>query len=389
MLAILVLPLAAGQPSVRAATSPSDWPSLNADAAQSNANPVEKTLTSRNVLKLKVRWVQPLPDVSYPVVASGRVYLPTLSKGVVHVRAVAVSTGKQLSTYPRDAFGGLLVTDGNLYLAGKAIQEVDPSTGDKLAQINASPKAKNATFVYPVADHKLLVAGYVSTRQFMAGSLYAIDPQSNQVRWKLPSLTGQGEIGMGRILTRTSAGTDFYDETSGKRIGRQSQVFGDWFAGPVLAYTVSSVKRGKATLYAVDGTGHTLWKHAVGPYSITSDWPHAVDDTGVYVRTLKPRDGLEAFDPDTGKLLWSRAIPNVQRLALANGVVFALSAGLGLPVRLTALRADTGTVIGNRAITLSSGYSAFNAPNGLMVANGIVFIRAVGPKGSQLVALGL
>jgi len=56
-------------------------------------------------------------------------------------------------------------------------------------------------------------------------------------------------------------------------------------------------------------------------------------------------------------------------------------------VRLIALRAATGVPIG--AIVLSLGYYAFNAANSLMVANGEVFIRTVGPGGSKLVALDL
>jgi hypothetical protein len=34
-------------------------------------------------------------------------------------------------------------------------------------------------------------------------------------------------------------------------------------------------------------------------------------------------------------------------------------------------------------VVLSPGFYAFSAPNGLMVANGMVFIRAVGSAGSQ------
>ena len=45
------------------------------------------------------------------------------------------------------------------------------------------------------------------------------------------------------------------------------------------------------------------------------------------------------------------------------------------------------TVIG--AVVLSPGYYAFGAVNGLMVANGMVFIRAASASGSQLLALGL
>jgi hypothetical protein len=49
-------------------------------------------------------------------------------------------------------------------------------------------------------------------------------------------------------------------------------------------------------------------------------------------------------------------------------------------------RADTGKAIG--ALSLSTGYFAFPTNNELMVADGMVFVRAVGPSGTTLVALG-
>jgi outer membrane protein assembly factor BamB len=107
----------------------------------------------------------------------------------------------------------------------------------------------------------------------------------------------------------------------------------------------------------------------------------------VYVQTLKPKGGVAALDPQTGELLWMRSLADVQRLAVANGLLFVLTYGLGQPVRLVVLKADTGAPIG--AVVLSAGYYAFPEPNELMIASGLVFIRVVGPRGGQLVVLGL
>jgi outer membrane protein assembly factor BamB len=108
----------------------------------------------------------------------------------------------------------------------------------------------------------------------------------------------------------------------------------------------------------------------------------------VYVQVLRPQVGVQALDPLSGTVLWTRSIPDVQHIVLANGVLYVLTYGLGQQVRLVALHADTGVPIG--AIVLSSGFFAFPASNGLMVANGMVFIRAANTTGSQvLVALGL
>ena len=108
----------------------------------------------------------------------------------------------------------------------------------------------------------------------------------------------------------------------------------------------------------------------------------------MYVETLRPQVGVEALDPFLGTVLWARSLPDVQHIVLANGVLYVLTYGLGQQVRVVALHADTGIPIG--AIVLSSGFFAFPASNGLMVANGMVFLRAATTSGSQvLVALGL
>jgi outer membrane protein assembly factor BamB len=386
-LIILGLLLLAGQLSARAAPLSSDWPSINFDAAQSNDNGGETTLTAHNVLKLKVRWTSPIAEASYPIVAGGRVYLPVVEHGKVHVQVLDALTGKQVAIYAQDALGGMLAANGNLYLAGSALQEVDPSTGDKIGQIDPSPRLKGATFLYPAAGRKVLVAGYAGAGPNASTTLYVVDLQSNRVLWKKPSTSGQGAIGTGRILTRTSSGGVFYDQASGRAVAQARSVLSDWFAGSSLAYTVASVKGKNATLYAYDGTGHSVWTHVVGPRIVTDGWPHAMGKNMLYVQALSPRSEVQALDPGTGHILWTRPVGNVQRMVLAGEVLYVLTYGLGQPVRLLALKPGNGALIGG--VVLSPGYYAFGAVNGLMVANGMVFIRAASASGSQLLALGL
>jgi len=380
------------QPTGYAAPAGSDWPSLNYDAAQSNYNPVEKTLTPQNILKLHARkWTIPVPSsVSYPIVTGGRVYVPVVSNGRVHVRAYDAASGKPVATYPKDALGGMLMINGNLYLAGHVVQVVDPANGNKLAQINPLPGTSGGTFIDPVGDRKVLVVGYASRNRKIPTRLYGIDRQANHVLWSSPSIIAQGTMSTGRIMTETTAGSEFYDESSGKPLVHQSTVHSDWFAGSVLAYTVASVKQGaSATLYAYDGTGQKVWQRVVGPFMVTRGWAHAVGPDAIYVQAFKPRVGVEALDPESGQVLWSRPILNMQRMVLANGMLFVLTYGLGEPVRLLVLNATSGSLIGNKAIVLSAGYYAFPEQNGLMVADGMVFLRVVGPDGPQLVVLGL
>jgi hypothetical protein len=367
---------------------PSEWSSLDADGAMSNHNEGEKDLTPANVLRLKVRWTAPLPDVSYPIVSGNRVYAPVVGKSrKVHVRVLDVATGKQIGLLSVEALGGMLAANGKLYAAGRKLTVVDTNTGEKVTQIEATPSDSKGIFLDPVTDHRLILAGYASTRKNVPAGLYGIDPGFNKVVWKVPSTSAQGAMTKQRVFTRITAGSAFYDETTGKQIISHPSIFSDWFAGSKLAYTVTSLNKTNAALYAFDDNGRRVWKHTVGPYMIAGNWPHAVNGSGLYVQVLRPFRGVEGIDPLTGHVIWRRPIPDVERLALANGMLFVLAYSLGQPVRLIALKAKTGALIGG--IILSTGYYAFASLNGLMVADGMVFIRAVGPGGSQLVALGL
>ncbi|HEY8687224.1 MAG TPA: PQQ-binding-like beta-propeller repeat protein [Chloroflexota bacterium] len=380
-----ILLLAAGS-TAGAAPSPSNWPSLDADAAHSNNNTAESTLTARNVLKLKVKWTAPETNLSYPIVAGGGVYAPVLEGNKTHVHVLATSTGRTLGTYTKDALGGILMRSGVLYVAGHTLQAIDPTTGESVAKVAPHPSTTGSVFLNPVADKKFILVGFVLPRGPV--SLYTVDPNANQLVHRLPSASGLGALTTGRVLTETLSGSAFYDEQSGKMLWSRSAPKSNWFAGDTLAYTVSSVNGKNTTLYAYDGTGRSVWSRVVAQPLAVQDWPHAVSPSAVYVETLRPHVGVEALDPLLGTVLWARAIPDVQHIVLANGVLYVLTYGLGQQVRVVALHADTGVPIG--AIVLSSGFFAFPAANGLMVANGMVILRAVTTSGAQvLVALGL
>jgi outer membrane protein assembly factor BamB len=399
-LIILWCALLAGSPLVgqraRAAPLSSDWPSLNFDAAQSNYNSTEKTISAHNVLKLKVKWVYPsgacspsfpMSDASYPILAAGHVFVPIQNGATIHVRELDALTGRCITRYKKNAQGGMLWDNGSLYLAGVYLQDLDPATGNVQAKINVTSRLPGSIFVKPLADKKLILAGFANRVQ---SGIYTVDAASNQVLHKLPSTSAIGAVLTGRVVTSTLTGSVFYDEASGKLVAKQPFFGSDWFAGSSLAYVVASPPKKKARLYAYGPNGHLSWSRAVGPVMATqnTDWPHAVGPTTLYVHVLTPREGIQALDPATGNVEWTRSLANVNQLVLANDVLFALTYGLGQPVRVVALDPATGKVIG--AIVLSSGYFAFWAPNGLMVANGMVYVRVVGPGNvPELVALGL
>jgi outer membrane protein assembly factor BamB len=384
VLAILGFLLWSGMSAAGAAT-PSDWPSLGANAAQSNFNAAETALTTKNVRKLKVKWTAPIPDISYPVVAGGRVYVPQQKGKAVHAEALDILTGKPVATFSKGALGGMLVNDGKLYLAGHTLEILDATSGEKDGEVKGPSTSKAATFTYPIADSKVVLAGYASASKKIANRVYAIDPASGTVLWHSPSQNAQGAIAAGRVLTLTSTGTIAYGESSGKAVTSATSLLSDWFGAGDLALTVASASNHNVTLFAYDTSGHSTWSRTVGPRMDPRGWAHAATPEGVYVAMLKPYEGLEALNPSDGSVQWKVRLPGIQRLAAANGMVFALSNEMGMPLRLAVYRADTGKAVAT--LSLSSGYFAFSTSNELMIAGGMVFIRAVGPGGPTLVAL--
>ena len=384
--AIVGCVLLLGALPVSSASPPSDWPSLSNDAAQSNFNSVERALTVKNVLKLKVKWGSPTASQSYPIVYQGRVYIPVIYRKVIHVRILAAGSGTKIGVISHDATGGLLGANDEIFVAGKSLRVVNSSTLQPVASVKGASTTANSTYAYPQSDGTRLFVGYTWKK---GSSIYTIDPTTDQIVHKLSSASGVGSSNGQRIFTNTSAGGVIYSEETGKVASKPPYAGSFWFADPPLAYTVASSGQKSARVYAVDGSGHTVWSRVVGPNLQTqnAEWPHAANSTDLYVATLSPRTGIQALDPLTGRVLWTRNIAGVQSIALADNVLFAVTYSLGQDVQLALFRANTGKPLG--AIQLSSGFLSFTSPNQLMVAAGMVFIRVVGPGGTELVALGL
>src|SRR5947209_4568330 len=230
----------------------SSWPALNADAAQSNYNPDTTALTAKNVLKVKARWCAVTAAASYPIVSGGRVFLPVEANGKIHARVFDAATGKPLATYSKDAVGGMLAGNGNLYLAGHTLQAVSLANGQKLFGITGSPRLSLSTFVFPETDGHYLFSGFYSG---INSSIYTLDPQSGAVIQRLPSTTAAGTIAGGRVLTNTAGASIIYDAGTGRALARPPYLGSYWFAGSVLGYAVCSAKGKGTSVIALDGTG--------------------------------------------------------------------------------------------------------------------------------------
>jgi len=387
-LIILGILLAAGQARVHAAPALSDWPSLNADAAQTNWDQGEHTLSASNVLKISPKWVAPAADtVGYPVAAGRHVFVPFVSGRHAYVHELDGVSGKLIATYTKEAFGGMVFSAGSLYVAGYHLQELDPATGSQLAVIDTAPRLPRGAFLMPLADRSIILAGYTDLSLHAANTLYAFSSDLSQRLWHAPSLRAQGSIVAGHVFTEITSGAAGYDERTGRHTFSRQLLHGAWFGGGKLLYVVGTLGTSPLTLFAYAGSGRRVWSRVVGPRLNVQDWPHASTGTLIYLQTLQPQAGVEAVDPDTGKVAWSQPVPDIQHLVVANNVLYALTYRLGQSVRLVLLRADSGKIIGSKV--LQAGYFAFPSPNNMMVANGMVYLRLEGPQGSQLVALGL
>lgn len=382
-LIILGALLLAGRAS--AASAPSVWASLDGDSSQSNFNPVEKSITPGNALKMNVKWSVAIAEQSYPVVSGGRIYAPVVAGKKIHVEVLDAISGKKVGSIAKDASGGMVASPGgNVYLAGKVLQEVDPSTGQTVSKIHPPAGVTKGVFRNPETDGTIMLVGYESKS---VGKVYSINLTSGHVTRGYSSASAVGTIAPGSVLTRTLNGSAIYDEASGRIVAQQRFAGSNWFAGPDLSYTVGTGTSKQSSVFAFDSTGQRQWSHVVGPLLATSgEWPHAVSPTGVYLQTLKPQPGIIALDPSTGKVLWTRALPDVQSILAVGQVLFVLTYGLGAQVRLVGYNATTGKSLG--AKEFSTGFYGFGTQNQLMAADKMLYVRMIGPSGDELVALG-
>ncbi|MCD4699123.1 MAG: PQQ-binding-like beta-propeller repeat protein, partial [Phycisphaerae bacterium] len=196
--------------------------------------------------------------------------VPTLERGVY---ALSLDDGKEIwhREAPVGHISGRVVVDGDTiyYGAGSTVYACEARTGKPLWQtpvkgtIVASMTASAGRLYVPAGEHKL----------------YCLDARQGKRLW---------------------------DYTVGLPI--------------LMAPTVGD---GKVSFGAMDGylrcldavTGKEIWKYQLSPkedrYSLASYWPPVLADGKVIVNKRPARKGqknLVAFDADSGKIIWSRAV---------------------------------------------------------------------------------
>lgn len=392
-LCVLACVASAHQVSAQPAVPASDWPMLGHDATSSNRNPVDHALTRQTLVHIKVLWTHSLPTISYPIVSGGRVFAPTLTTKGVRVIEWDAATGKQITKIRREAIGGMVATDTDLVTAGSKLVASKLATGQVDFTSSALTGTARGQFLNPMLNGTTLLAPYVqftttaSGRTRVQDRLFAVSALDWRSLWSVNGgSTAAPAASDSTVFTSAAHGSQFVELATGKRTTFKHYFATSWFSVGELAYGVTALPHELTTLYCLHPNGERVWSRVVAPPFATSTWPHAAAPGRVFVQVFEPVNGVQALDADTGKVIWTRVVPCVQHMAMANGLLYVASSCLAAPAVIVVLRATDGKQVAR--VPLPAGYMIYNADNQLMIAAGMLFVRAVGPLGPALLAFG-
>jgi outer membrane protein assembly factor BamB len=290
-----------------------EWPSPNGDLF--NTRVAHTTISAANVSKLGVAWTIPLggkgltgSDFANPVVANGTAYL---QDGASNVMAVKLLTGKAIWShqYNAPAYGpnGVTLAYGKIYgLTPTGVFALDATTGRQVWYETQIATGK-ASFDIPaqVAYGKVFVSSALTVG---GGILYALDANTGATIWSFQTVADK--IGQ-KLSTPAGGAWDAF------MIGPDNSVYAG-LGNPYLSlqqaqttpsrqlYTDSIVKLNQAT-------GKLEWYYQAFPDDF-HDWdlqvsPVYAEVSGQPVVLAAGKGGIVfAFDPASGRLMWSTAV---------------------------------------------------------------------------------
>ena len=314
-----------------AAAGTGDWPMFGDGAAHDSVNRAETTLTPANVSGLHVAhqypgWTENQADTVYQVVVGNLGYsvIPGTRGGAnTFITAFKLPSGSrawrhQISSYGHSGNYVPAVANGVLYVGGdSAVYAFDATTGAAVWSTTLAGGAEEVT-----------VSGgmvYAGTSAFNASNGHLI--------WTAaPSgccLTGAITVAGGVAYIADNQKLFAYNATTGAHLFTSPAAgFGDTVAvsaGVVFLQSAHDLQAFNAS------TGAVLWtKPTEGGNSVSSLTP-AVDGSTVVVGTTRY---LIAFAASNGARLWTynsgSDLTEYLPPAIANGVVYAGSIGIGL-----------------------------------------------------------
>ncbi len=384
----------ASLPGGAAAASPASWTQFHYAATRSGYNPLEKTLSAKNVAHLAVRWQKALGNTVYgtPVVAGDRIFVDGYYGKLYALR---LSDGKKLwtATVGTDAnstpavWSNLVITPG-MDATGAFVAAYDVASGARRWRTRLSVD-QYASITQPAVFGSSV---YVSAGK----SIYALSASDGHVLWNTRvtasadyfamidgpvAVSGYGEYvvaaGMdGHVYAlNATTGALHWDVVAGQGIDHGGPAI---YSG--IVYVPEGISNGAegggfyiSALQVSDG--RILWQSYAG------DDIHVTPAAGngmVVVGSID--EGLRAFNSRTGATLW--IAPSEGEVwgapVLANGVVYA-----GTDVSLVVHNAATGAPLFTFDMSGTTGMAAMASP---AVVNGRVY-SATGD--GTIVVLGL
>lgn len=333
-LVLVIAPFAAAQipcgPTiVPKATLVVNWAQLAFDAGHTACNPYESILSPTTVEKLTEEWLHLTEGGPFaPVVANGIVYSSDSSGTLIAMNA---STGAPLWSYQPDS-GGTWGTS-------------------------------------PAVANGVLYLGFYDGLG-MAGGLYAFNASNGFPLWTYPVSAAVSPTFANGVIYAFESSLTALNASTGEPIWT-SAISGADYSVPAVANNAVFAGSYDGNVYAVNAaTGATLWQTQIGHNPFVG----SVANNIVYVGTTNyPSDALYALNASTGAVLWQfNSAGPIGATAVATGLVYvATGPDDG---NLYALNASTGTLVWKFA--LGGGY--VNVQSYLAVANGVVYFSSSG-----------
>ncbi|HSI59431.1 MAG TPA: PQQ-binding-like beta-propeller repeat protein [Ideonella sp.] len=343
--------LAAGATAQTAAPA---WLQPGFDAAQSWANPQERTLKPRNVGQLSQLWSQQL----------GQFYVgqTTQSEGVLYacsnlygLSALDAASGATLWT--RGGLGGncgaATLTDSVAYVTTRppvpsqsTLSALNRADGSTLWSVPVpNPQANSLGFQDPTLAGKRL---YVADGR---SGISAFDAATGALHWQAATgmLNNQAAVAGGMVYLSTwgNGGSEphrvfAFSAKDGTPKWTKPTDLGNSQYPPAVAAGRVFAGSDSGTVYAYDAaTGKPLWHTAFSGYVSA---PLVAIEQALFVNTGTRT--VSAIDARNGQVRWSTTLPNSaavsSNLVLANGVLFFTITDFGGVHRLTTMDARTG-----------------------------------------------
>jgi outer membrane protein assembly factor BamB len=378
----------AALPGGAAAASSASWTQFHYSATRSGYNPLEKTLSAKNVGHLAVRWQKALGDTVYstPVVSGDRIFVDGYYGKLYALR---LSDGKKLWT----ATVGTTSDSTPAVWSNLVITPGTDASGGFVAAYDVASGSRRWRTRLAVDQYGFITAPAVfgSTVYVSAGtSIYALSASGGRILWKTSvapadydsmitgpvAVSGYGEYvvaaGMNDHVYALNATTGalHWDVVAGGGIHR---------GGPAIYSGIVYVPEGPhgtegdfiSALQVSDG--RLLWQSYAG------DDVHVTPAAGNGMVVIGGIDsGLRALNSKTGATLWAAPYEGEVWGApvLANGVVYD-----GTEASLVAYDAATGASL--YKLETNSSFANMSSPS---VVNGRVY-TATGD--GTIVVLGL